>query len=91
MICELDGRSGGLAGGWTLLDPDLWSQNVGLPCTLFKKVMYLVFCVCGDVCCANVTVLVVAIGELISLGEPPHTHPTVLVIPLGPVPGILAR
>ena len=82
---------GGLAGGWTSLDPDLWSQNVGLPCTLFKKLMYLAFFVGGDVCCANVTVFVVAIGETISLGEPPHAHPTVLVIPLGPVFGILAR
>jgi hypothetical protein len=45
----------------------------------------------GDVCCANMTVLVVAIGEIISLGEPPHAHPTLLVIPLGPVLGVLAR
>ncbi len=45
----------------------------------------------GVVCCADVTVLVVAIGELISLGEPPHTHPTVLVNPLGHVLGVLAR
>ncbi len=44
-----------------------------------------------DVCCTNVTVLVIAIGETISLREPPHAHPTVLVIPFGPVLGVLAR
>ncbi len=56
-----------------------------------QKTDALGFYIGGDFYCANVTVLVVAIGETISLGKLSHTHPTVLVIPLGPVPGILAR
>ncbi len=33
LVLDWNGGPGGLAGGQTLLDPDLWSQSMGLPCT----------------------------------------------------------
>ena len=50
----------------------------------------LCFLLSGDVLSANVAVLVIAIGEAIALCKPSCAHLTV-VVPLGPVLGILAR
>ncbi len=65
-------------------------SKCGIALHSFQEADVLGLFVGGDVCCANVTVLVVAIGETISLGELPHAHPTVLVIPLGSVLDVLA-
>jgi hypothetical protein len=50
-----------------------------------QKIEVLGFSVCTDVCCPDLTFLVVAIGESIALGEPPGAQPTVLA-PFGSVP-----
>jgi hypothetical protein len=43
LVFEWNGGLGGLAGGRTLLDPDMWSQSVGFPRTLLRKLRYSVF------------------------------------------------
>ncbi len=47
LVLEWNGGLGGLTGGRTLLDPDLWSQSMGLPCTLLRKLRYSVFFLAG--------------------------------------------
>ncbi len=62
----------------------------GVPTYSVEEVEVLCFPFGRDVWSINVAFFVVAIREVVALGKPPCAHPT-LVVPLGPVLGVLAR